>query len=149
MGTPFLNIIERAHITLRQDYRLDKLYVDNPTSYTEFMVGFLENSISMFDGCLSDLSYSINNGSYYFDKELTPKEQYLLSLGIAIGLYKRDLDDVTQYKLHLSNKAFKTFSEQANISKRLERLNALEEELSQEITNYQLHNIEKIPFFGN
>lgn len=85
---------------------------------------------------------------YEFNRELTSKEIYILALGVSIGWYKMQLDDVTQYALHLSSRNFKSYSEQANLAKRLERLNVMEENLSKEITNYQLANINQLPFFG-
>ena len=89
-----------------------------------------------------------DNIEYVFDADLSSKEVYILCLGVALGWYKKALDDATQFKLHLSSKNFKNFSEQANISKRLERLGAMEEELSEAITAYQLNNFDKLPFFG-
>ena len=114
----------------------------------------------MFDGVLNDLSYHAetrviekNNKfvtvtDYVFDNELTSKEVYILSLGVALGWYKKQLDDVTQYKLHLSNKDFKSYSEQQNLQRRLERLGAMEEDLSEEIQKYQINNLDKLPYFG-
>ena len=58
------------------------------------------------------------------------------------------MDDVTQFKLHLSTKNFKSYSEQQNLQRRLERLGAMEEELSEAIQQYQLNNLDKLPFFG-
>ena len=85
---------------------------------------------------------------YIFDNELTSKEIYILSLGVALGWYKKQLDDVTQFRLHLSNKDFKSYSEQQNLQRRLERLGAMEEDLSEEITKYQIANLDKLPYFN-
>ena len=73
---------------------------------------------------------------------------HLLSLGVALGWYKKQLDDVTQFRLHLSNKDFKSYSEQQNLQRRLERLGAMEEDFSEEVQKYQLTNIDKLPYFG-
>ena len=86
--------------------------------------------------------------NYVFDNELSSKEIYILSLGVALGWYKKQLDDVTQFRLHLSNKDFKSYSEQQNLQRRLERLGAMEEDLSEEIQKYQLANLDKLPYFG-
>ena len=85
---------------------------------------------------------------YVFDNELTSKEVYILCLGVSLGWYKKSMDDVTQFKLHLSTKNFKSYSEQQNLQRRLERLGAMEEELSEAIQQYQLNNLDKLPFFG-
>lgn len=156
----FKNILDRAYTTLFTDYKLDKLVQVDEQAFYDFLGGFLVNSIDMFDGCLSDLSYHtitrviekdnkfVTVTDYIFDNELTSKEIYILSLGVALGWYKKQLDDVTQYKLHLSNKDFKSYSEQQNLQRRLERLGAMEEDLSEEIQKYQINNLDKLPYFG-
>ena len=156
----FKNILDRAYTTLFTDYKLDKLVQVDEQAFYDFLGGFLVNSIDMFDGCLSDLSYHtatrliekdnkfVSVTDYIFDNELTSKEIYILSLGVALGWYKKQLDDVTQYKLHLSNKDFKSYSEQQNLQRRLERLGAMEEDLSEEIQKYQINNLDKLPYFG-
>lgn len=156
----FKNILDRVYTTLFTDYKLDNLVQVDEQAFYDFLGGFLVNSIDMFDGCLSDLSYHsisrviekdnkfITVTDYVFDNELTSKEVYILSLGVALGWYKKQLDDVTQFKLHLSNKDFKSYSEQQNLQRRLERLGAMEEDFSEEVQKYQLSNMDKLPYFG-
>lgn len=156
----FKNILDRAYTTLFTDYKLDKLVQVDEQAFYDFLGGFLVNSTDIFDSCLTDLSYHeetrviekdnkfVTVTDYVFDNELTSKEIYILSLGVALGWYKKQLDDVTQYKLHLSNKDFKSYSEQQNLQRRLERLGAMEEDLSEEIQKYQIKNLDKLPYFG-
>ena len=156
----FKNILDRAYTTLFTDYKLDKLVQVDEQAFYDFLGGFLVNSTDIFDSCLTDLSYHeetrvikkdnklITVTDYVFDNELTSKEIYILSLGVALGWYKKQLDDVTQFKLHLSNKDFKSYSEQQNLQRRLERLGAMEEDLSEEIQKYQIANLNKLPYFG-
>ena len=156
----FKNILDRVYTTLFTDYKLDNLVRVDEQAFYDFLGGFLVNSIDMFDGCFSDLSYHaesrviekdnkfITVTDYVFDNELTSKEIYILSLGVALGWYKKQMDDVTQFKLHLSNKDFKSYSEQQNLQRRLERLGAMEEDFSEEIQKYQLSNMDKLPYFG-
>lgn len=156
----FKNILDRAYTTLFTDYKLDKLVQVDEQAFYDFLGGFLVNSTDIFDSCLTDLSYHeetrvikkdnklVTVTDYVFDNELTSKEIYILSLGVALGWYKKQLDDVTQFKLHLSNKDFKSYSEQQNLQRRLERLGAMEEDLSEEIQKYQIQNLNKLPYFG-
>ena len=156
----FKNILDRAYTTLFTDYKLDKLVQVDEQAFYDFLGGFLVNSTDIFDSCLTDLSYHtetrvitkdnklVTVTDYVFDNELTSKEVYILSLGVALGWYRKQLDDVTQFKLHLSNKDFKSYSEQQNLQRRLERLGAMEEDLSEEIQKYQIQNLDKLPYFG-
>lgn len=159
MRVTFNDVANRAYTTLFKDYKLDNLLKLDESAFYAFLSGFLINSIDMFDGCFNDLSYHIETELdqdtleekiiYVFDNDLTSKEVYILSLGVAMGLYKQQMDDVTQYKLHLSSKDFKSYSEQQNLQRRLERYGAMEEELSEQIMAYHLNNFDKLPFFGD
>ena len=156
----FKDVLDRVYTTLFTDYKLDNLIQVDEQAFYDFLGGFLINSIDMFDGVLNDLSYHaveeeiekdgvlVTVTNYIFDNELTSKEVYILSLGVALGWYKKQLDDVTQFKLHLSNKDFKSYSEQQNLQRRLERLGAMEEDFSEEVQKYQITNLDKLPYFG-
>lgn len=156
----FKNILDRVYTTLFTDYKLDSLVQVDEQAFYKFLGGFLVNSIDYFSDCLTDLSFHeetetiekdnqlVTVTNYVFDNELTSKEIYILSLGVALGWYKKQLDDVTQFRLHLSNKDFKSYSEQQNLQRRLERLGAMEEDFSEEVQKYQLTNIDKLPYFG-
>ena len=155
--TTFNDILDRTYTTLINDYRMDKLYLNDKETFYTFLGGFLVNSIDMFSGCLGDLGYhseeiEINEDEtetiYVFDRELTSKEIRILCLGVAKELYKRDLDDASQYRLHLSTKDFKSFSEAQNLQRRTEILIQKNEEFDRAISDYQLDNFDKLPFFG-
>lgn len=156
MGTPFSIIYDRS-LSLLKDYRLDALYAKDKDSFYDFLKGFLLNSTDMFDGSLQDLTYTSqietdtdgNNVTvYYFDNTLTSKEIYILCLGVMIAWYQNDVNDVTQFRLHLNVRDYKTYSEQANIKQRSEVLDKMREELSRNITEYQLKNIANLPYFN-
>ena len=149
--TTFNNVIDRA-MFLQQDYRLDKLYVNDNKSFTMFITQFLLNSIDTFDGVLDSLSYHSevidDNTIYIFDRELTSKEIYILALGISIEWMNNNLLDITQMNLHLSTRDFKAFSEANNLQRKSEVLNTMRENYYKNITDYQLNNISSLPFFG-
>ena len=150
--TTFNNVIDRA-MFLQQDYRLDKLYVNDNKSFTMFITQFLLNSIDTFDGVLDSLSYHSevidDNTIYVFDRELTSKEIYILALGISIEWMSNNLLDITQMNLHLSTRDFKAFSEANNLQRKSEVLNTMRENYYKNITDYQLSDISKLPFFGS
>lgn len=149
--TTFNNVIDRA-MFLQQDYRLDKLYVNDNKSFTMFITQFLLNSIDTFDGVLDSLSYHSevidDNTIYIFDRDLTSKEIYILALGISIEWMSNNLLDITQMNLHLSTRDFKAFSEANNLQRKSEVLNTMRENYYKNITDYQLNNISSLPFFG-
>lgn len=149
--TTFNNVIDRA-MFLQQDYRLDKLYVNDNKSFTMFITRFLLNSIDTFDGVLDSLSYHSevidDNTIYVFDRELTSKEIYILALGISIEWMSNNLLDIKAMNGHLSAREFKNLQEAPLFKQKSEKLNEMRENYYKNITDYQLSDISKLPFFG-
>lgn len=150
--TKFRDITDRAYSSLLTSYELDGLLKDDEFVFYGWMENFVVNAIDQFDGCVHSLSFheveivddkGETHIEHEFDEDLDSKEMYILALFIAIGYYKAKVDDITQYRLHLDSRTYKTFSEASNLSRRLERLNALHEEVSQKINDYQLAMINR------
>ena len=136
-------ILDRAYTTMRDDYNLDNLLEADESKFYEYLRGFLDNAIDTFDGSFGEIDYTFNDEMqvYVFNRDLTRKEQYILALGTAMMLYRKDLDDITQYKTHLTSKNFKEYSESTMMARRLERYNKMREEFEQEITKLQLNSL--------
>ena len=58
------------------------------------------------------------------------------------------INDVTQFQGHLNNKEFKAHSEAANLKEKSEYLDRLREKINQDEVDYQLMNLNAIPFFA-
>ena len=160
MGTTFLQVYDRA-MTQFKDYRLDNLYQMDKDVFYELLRGFLLDSIDDFDGCLTDLSYTkteniIENDDgttttveeYSFNQELSSKEIKILCLGLAIAWYNNDMLDVTQFRLHLNVREYKTHAESQNLKQRSDVLDKMREELDRNIMEYQISHMDKLPYFG-
>ena len=57
MRVTFKDVLNRAYTTLFTDYKLDNLIKMDEQAFYTFLGGFLCNSIDIFDGTLTDLSY--------------------------------------------------------------------------------------------
>lgn len=154
--TKFRDVIDRAS-TLWRDYRLDKLFNTDESEYYTFLEGLMLNSIDMFDGCLTNLSYTEVAETeldgevvtqYVFDATLSSKEIYILALGIMIAWMENNKNDITQMNLKLNTRDFKSFSESQNLKEKQNSLDKMREEYSRNITEYQLRNFSSLPFFG-
>lgn len=160
MGTPFLNIYDRALVVI-QDFRLDNLYEMDYKTFILFMKGFLVNGIDLFNGCLVNLDYedieeeetiinedgeeeTITVTNSYFLNNLTTKEQSILAMIVVYNWFDRELQDVRQFGLHLTTRSFKVVTENQNFAKRSEHLDKLREKYLQEINNYQIENMDKL-----
>ena len=154
--TKFRDVIDRAS-TLWRDYRLDKLYNTDESEYYTFLEGRMLNSIDMFDGCLTDLSYTEiteteDDGEivtqYAFINTLSSKEVYILALGTMITWMENNKNDITQMNLKLNDRNFKTYSESQNLKEKQESFDRAKEEHARSITSYQLGRLNSLTFFG-
>lgn len=151
MGTDFKEICDLAYSTLFINYKLDNLLKVDEEVFYSFLSGMVRNSASMFNGALGDLSFQeqdiLNEETleeqtrYVFNRKLTSKEIYILALGVSIGLYKRELDDIIVYRGKITTKEFRDISNSSMLKARQERLSAMQEEFDQEVTAYQLNAI--------
>lgn len=73
--TAFSTIEDLALVTI-QDYKLDKLYRDNPTDWETFIAGYVVRGSLLFGNSRIDLSYDLNTLS--FNADLTNDEIVIL-----------------------------------------------------------------------
>ena len=149
--TNFKVVYDRAINRIR-DYRLDNLFNRDEDAFYDYMRVKLYDSIDTFNGCLSDLTYTSETvGSiteWYFNGDLSSKEISILAYGLVIAWMEQNMLDITQMNLHLSSRDFKNFSESQNLKQKSETLDKMREDMSREVTEYQLKNISAISFFG-
>lgn len=143
MGTTFDEIYDLALVTM-QDYQIDELYqLDRPTFKT-FMKGFLVVGLPEFDVELEDLSYTDET----FNNTLSNKAKLILSEIIVYEWYKRNNNDVLIYKPKLTSKQFKQIEISSGIKQRSEYLDKMYEKIRYDISQYQVMNLDSLPFFG-
>lgn len=164
MGTNFEEVYDRFLLII-EDYHLDNLAKTNYSAFLKFLKGLLINSIDLFNGVLTDLSYSdvestqtvtLDDGTEstititdtYFDNTLSSKEISILAMICAYRWMERKVLDVRQFELHLDSKSFSVKSEQANLKQKEIVLNDMREKYQHEILEYQNQNIDQLPFFG-
>lgn len=163
-GTNFEVIYDRFLLIIN-DYHLNNLAKTNYSAFLKFLKGLLVNSIDLFNGVLTDLSYEevdvpqvvttdsgeeqvIHVTETRFVNQLSSKEISILAMICAYRWMENKVLDVTQFELHLDSKSFSVKSEQANLKQKEAVLNDMREKYMHEILEYQNSNIEKLPFFG-
>lgn len=163
-GTNFETIYDRFLLIIN-DYHLNNLAKTNYSAFLKFLKGLLVNSIDLFNGVLTDLSYEevdvpqvittdsgeeqiIHVTETHFVNQLSSKEISILAMICAYRWMENKVLDVTQFELHLDSKSFSVKSEQANLKQKEAVLNDMREKYMHEILEYQNSNIEKLPFFG-
>jgi hypothetical protein len=152
--TPFSNIYDKALVVI-QDYKLDNLANKDYASFLLFMKGLLENGIDLFNGTLSDLSWTdrkevehdadgneIVYDDSYFNADLTSKEQSIIAMLVVYKWFEREMQDVRQFNNHLQTRDFKVYSEANNLKQKSEYADKLREKYLYEIQQYQLNNLD-------
>lgn len=141
MATSFDTIKDLALIIIR-DYKLDKLYEKSTEDFQKYTDGMLIKSIPKFVECLQPLDYSTETRE--FANKLTLKEQSILADWFVYTWFETNINDVTQFNLHLTNTDFKHYAEANNLDAKSEYLDRMREKIKQDSLDYQNDNIDKI-----
>ncbi len=144
MATSFDAIKDMALITIR-DYKLDKLYKTNQLKFQEYTDGLLIRSIPKFVECIHPLEYNIANREFIGD--LTILEQSILADWFVYIWFETNINDVTQFNLHLTNTDFKHYAEANNLNSKSEYLDRMREKIKQDALDYQLKYIKEFDYF--
>lgn len=136
MATEFSEIYDNFMMK-QTDYKLIALFNASQTDFETYLSSFLLDAIVEFSTiCDQSLAYSDSA----FTETLTQKNIRLLALLMTRYWLKKENDDLRQMQLHVQDKDFRVFSEANHMREKQAKYNTLLEELSQEMTNYQLNN---------
>jgi len=126
------------------DYKIDKLYQSDITSRNMdvYLTGFLIRAIPNFDNCEQDLE-DRNDTSRTFNITLTTDEKVILSELAIVQLLKKEVNDVKQMELHLSDpKAYKHYAEANNLKEKRDTMYSAQENAERMMVKYSHKNID-------
>lgn len=133
-GTAYSEIYD-SFLMLVKDYRLQTLYDSSLEDFETYLIGFLMPAILEFSPvCDQDLGR--DDDKKEFDETLTEENINLLSQLMVKYWMMKNTQDVLQMNLHLSDKDFRHFSENANLKEKSEHLNSIKETISQMLLEY-------------
>lgn len=140
MATSFEEIYDLALVMIN-DYRLNNLYKVDADAFLTHMQGLLINAIPMAEeGCEKALDYNLSSGT--FTNNLSNKVKKILADALVIVWFERITNDVTQVNALLQGRDKKTHSVAQNLKEKSEYLDRMREKLRQDITDYQISNLE-------
>ena len=142
MGTPFSEIFDLFLVGVK-DYKIDKLYSLGSaigTPFFSYLEGFLVRAIPNFTNCVSDLD-TVDNLTKTFDATLSSLEKNILADLMEYEWFKKEINDVTQFNLTLSDTDFKHFSEAQNLREKEDKADRAREKYEQKMTVYGLKHI--------
>lgn len=123
------------------DYKINELFAVSTTDAETYLQGFLMKAIPKFNHCKQDLTYILTTDAY-FVSTLSLSEQNILSDWMQIQWFNKEINDVTQFQLHLNNTDFRHYAESQNLKAKSDRVNELREIVNQDMTDYSLKYID-------
>lgn len=135
MTTPFSTIYDQFMMFVT-DYRLNELYNTSVPDFETYLSGFLIPAITDFKGCNQSLVYSTST----FSETLTEENIKILAMLMKKYWLTKEIDDITQMNLHVTDRDFRVYSESQNMREKQNRLTLELEQLSQLLVDYGLDN---------
>jgi hypothetical protein len=117
MTTPFSTIYDQFMMFVT-DYRLNELYNASVSDFETYLSGFLIPAITDFGICNQSLAYS----SSTFAETLTQENIKVLALLMKKYWLTKEIDDITQMNLHVTDRDFRVYSESQNMREKQNRL---------------------------
>lgn len=136
--TPFSDIYGLFLVQI-QDYKIDMLS-STPTNMENYLHGFLELAIPEFYNCQKDLN-GRDNILKQFNVDLTLEEQKILANWMVYHWFLREVQDIKQFSLLLTDTDFKTYSSANYLKEKSSYANMLREICTQRTVDYGIKNI--------
>lgn len=149
--TNFEDIYDLAKVTMI-DYKLDNLAIKDYDAFLTYFRSLLMTGMVEFSGCLTSLEYTSiiedEMTNWYFVEDLSLIEKNILAKTIVLKWWEQHIQDVVVFQPHMSSKNFKQLQETTSLKQKSEYKDKLREEISEAIEEYQIANIDKLPFWG-
>ncbi len=117
------------------DYNLVNLFSVSETDFTTYLQGFMILAIPEFNNCTQNLNDK-NDVTKTFNFTMTQENIVLLAKLMVKQWLNKEVYNVTQMKLHIQDKDFKTFAEANNLNAKKSAYTQLREECSTALTIY-------------
>jgi len=120
------------------DYRLLTLFETSESDFEDYLEAWLKFAIVDFSTCGQALVY--DSTTKVFSVVLTTENQVILATLMMKHWMIKNVNDITQMNLHVTDRDFKVASEAMNLREKSAYLNTIKEECSQLLSNYEYKN---------
>jgi len=134
MGTSLSEVYDLFMQTVT-DYRLTDLYTSSTTDFENYLESFIEFAISDFEN-VCDQSLDYNTTTKEFPDTLSRANKTILATLMTRYWLQKNVNDITQMNLHVTDRDFKIASEAQNLREKTNALNVLKEACSQLLNDY-------------
>lgn len=135
MANTTLSEIYDIFMVAISDYRLIDLFNSSQEDFENYLQPWLESAITDFEN-ICDQNLNFDNGTKEFPVILTRVNKILLSKLMVKYWLQKEVNDVTQFNLHVTDRDFKVASEAQNLREKASYLNIVKEDCSQLLQDY-------------
>lgn len=152
MPTSFDEVIDLGLISI-DDYKLNKLYMNDMEAFYNFCDGLLIRAIPNFTDCKQSLDYTVDYDATppirTFHNELTIYEKDILGDYWVLEWFKRETQVASRINAALQNSgSFRTHSEAANLKAKETYLNSLRVKIAQKCIDYVTMDVSSLGING-
>ena len=116
------------------DYRLTDLFNTSEVDFETYLQAWLEYAINDFTDCDQDLEY--DDDTKTFPVVLSRENKVILATLMMKYWLQKNVNDITQMNLHVTDKDFRVASEAQNLREKVAYLSIVKEQCSQLLNDY-------------
>lgn len=128
------------------DYRLMYLFDTSIPDFETYLQSWLEFSIAEFSMC--DQSLEFDETTKIFTDLLTRNNKVILATLMMKYWLQKNVNDITQMNLHITDRDFKVASESMNLREKVSYLNVVKEQCSQMLNDYDYKRVDWAGWFN-
>jgi|WetSurSiteA1Bulk_404760.scaffolds.fasta_scaffold00043_8 hypothetical protein len=134
MGTSLNEVYDVFMMTVT-DYRLIDLFNESQEDFENYLQAWLRYAINDFKKtCDQSLIFDYTTKSFSVD--LSEENKIALATLMMKWWLQKEVNNVTQFNLHITDRDFKMASEAANLKEKTNYLNVVKEQCSQMLIDY-------------
>lgn len=133
MATTFSQIEDLAMVTIK-DYKLDKLYCNDPQKFETVLAGIMVRAVPLFNNSVTSLEYDLTTNSFTADLSLT-EQNILAMLFVQIWLESKQ-NNLTQIASTMTPSDAKRTNVSQMIAERQNLIEMAREKNSQAMMDY-------------
>lgn len=145
MGTALSEVYDLFMQTVT-DYRLIELFNTSELDFENYLQAWLEFAIVDFNICDQDLDFDDNTKE--FPVVLSRENKVILVTLMEKYWLTKNVNDITQMNLHITDRDFKVASEAMNLKEKVTYLNMIKEQCSQMLLDYSYKRTDWTSWFG-
>jgi hypothetical protein len=128
------------------DYRLIDLFETSEPDFENYLQSWLAYAVTEFTICDQDIDF--DEVTEEFPVVLTRENKIILATLMMKYWLQKNVNDITQMNLHVTDRDFKTASEALNLREKAAYLNIVKEQCSQLLNDYGYKKVDWAEWFA-